>query len=112
MNLAYRPYNQFAADLAPGGKITIDDAVVGHVAHYTTEKWGAMANGKPKGLGLFDNQADAIFAVIEAAITEDALETHFTAIDKFVTQFHTAEQQQQLAQIDEAIEAAKYGEYA
>jgi hypothetical protein len=109
MNLKYQDSKPWAI----GGKIFVDDQAIGFIEKPPAEKWIAVAYNKPEGSDrLFSIKADAIFAVIEQAVTEAELEKHFAEIDKFVGQFHTAEEQQQLAQIDVAIEAAKYGEYA
>lgn len=113
MNLEYRPNKTWAI----GGRVFVDDYSIGFIEKFSpadhVEKWIAVAYDTPEGFGqLFPTKADAIFAVIEGTITEAELFENFAEIDKFVAQFHTAEQQQQLAQIDDAIEYAKYGEYA
>lgn len=109
MNLQYRPYNHWGN----GGRVFVDDYSIGYVAQYEEDKWVAVDYDKPEGLGqLFPTESDAIFAVIESHITEAQLFENFDEVEKFVNQFITAEEQQQLAQIDVAIEAAKYGEYA
>ena len=96
-----------------GGKIYIDDSSVGYIQKYADEQWIAIADDVPTGFGqLFPTSADAVFAIIEGTITETELDENFAKVDKFVSQFHTAKEQQQLAQIDAGYEAAKYGEYA
>lgn len=109
MNLEYRPNKHWAI----GGRVFVDDYSIGFIERHGVEKWIAVAYDTPEGFGqLFPTKADAIFAVIEGHVTEAELFENFDEIDKFAAQFITAEEQQQLAQIDVAIEAAKYGEYA